>query len=127
MNRILILLAMLVVGNLQAQQVNLVCEGQMECPEGCWGSDRDLKRELDGLVTVEDTEIFIDFQPMSGTWAITKKEDSQIQFSALRSGIMMVGSLHRYTGELIAHNESFQSDGFTVYVHMSCSRGKKLF
>jgi len=39
----------------------------------------------------------------------------------------MVGSLHRYTGELIAHNESFQSDGLTVYVRMSCSRGKKLF
>ena len=122
MKRLIPILFLLVSGVVQAQKVDLVCEGLIECPAGCWGSVPDLKTELKGLVTIDRPLIDMDFEPIWVPWRIYKETDSRVYFKSLQSGVMMVGSLHRYTGKLIAYNETFfEKDGTnTVYVNMLC-------
>ena len=78
--------------------------------------------ELKGLATIKRPIIHMDFEPMWGEWIIGEEDDSKVFFRRNVSDVVMVGSLHRYTGELIAHNQSFFEKGGTrtAYVKMLC-------
>lgn len=129
MKRLILILLLLVCGVAYGEKVDLVCEGVIECPAGCWGSKTNLNLELKGLVTIDRPIIHMDFEPMWGEWIIRKEDDSKVFFQRNISDVEMVGSLHRYTGELITHNQSyFEKDGTrTAHVNMLCKTGGKMF
>jgi len=93
------------------------------------GVEKNFNLELKGLVTIDRPIIHMDFQPMWGEWIIRKEDDSKVFFRRNVSDVEMVGSLHRYTGELIAHNQSFfEQDGTSsFYLKMLCKIAGKLF
>ena len=129
MKRLIPILLLLASSVAYGEKVGLLCEGVIECPAGCWGSHKNLNLELKGLVTIDRPIIHMDFEPMWGEWIIEKEDDSQVFFRRNISNVEMVGSLHRYTGELIAQNQSFfKKDGTrTAYVKMLCKTAGKLF
>ena len=105
-----------------------LCEGLLECPNGCLGSVKNLEVRLDGQMLVDRPFIKIEIDPFLGMeWTINKEDDERVYFSGNNSGVNMIGSVHRYTGELIAHNDSAIKGGkLNIYLKMICRPRIKL-
>jgi len=106
-----LILALSISSVAHAERTNLHCDAVFQCPNGCWGVTQALKFESKTVVIVDHPVVWMDLELMEGQWLIEKETDSRIFFRRNISDIEMVGSLNRYTGELILHNESWMEDG----------------
>lgn len=115
-------------------ETTLVCEGQLECPTGCWNSEDSIVLALSGSVMVKAESVTMSLDPLFGVWEVAKNKETEERIFFDKTSPTegyLTGSLGRYTGELIVHNAGATDKGaparLKVYAKLKCKPAKKLF